>query len=272
MQAQILLIGLMTQSDLRLQNRTGIQVHGMLRFVDHIGGPGLGLPNLGVRIMRIDPLLIAHLFGPFAVKLPNRLGILGINAVLGSQAPDILPIRVFSVEVDEALERGIGLDDRSIDADVLAYEQTMLVQGAEDKDKDFVINLLTKPLADDRQSGMIRGPLGQIVAEESANRDGIAATLGDTPFAGDVFEETDHEHFEIDDWVNAWAAPSVHRVGGSAQRTGLGREVEGVESLVKFGIKGGRGGPHQLRKSDEEFRGSWRVRFEHDTIMPNSPH
>src|ERR1017187_3972008 len=114
MQAQILLIGLMTQPDLRLQSRAGIQVHSMLWFVDHIGGSGLGLPNLGVRIMRIDPLLIAHLFGPFAVKLPNRLGILGINAVLGSQASDILPIRLLSVAVDEALERGIGLDDRSI--------------------------------------------------------------------------------------------------------------------------------------------------------------
>src|ERR1022692_184827 len=80
-------------------------------------------------------------------------------------------------------------------------------------------------------------------------------TFGDTPFAGDVFEETDHEHFEIDDRVNAWTASSVHRIGGSTQRTGLGRKVEGGESLVEFGIERGSSGPHKLRKSDKEFRG-----------------
>src|ERR1017187_2655146 len=232
MLAQILLVGFMTQPDLRLQNRAGIQIHSVLRFVDHVGGPSLGLPNLGVQIMGIDPLLVAHLFGPFSVKLPNRVGVLGINPVLAGQASDILPIGLLSVAVDEALERGIGLDDRSINADVLAFEQTVLVQGTEDNQKDFVINLFPQPLADDRQGGMVRGRLGQIVAEESANGDGITTTFGNTPFTGDVFEETDLEHFEIDDRVNAWTASSVHRISGSTQRTGLGRKVEGGESLV----------------------------------------
>ena len=111
-------------------------------------------------------------------------------------------------------------------------------------EKDFVVNLLTQPLADDRQSGMVRGRPGQIVAQESADRDGITTTFGDAPLAGDVFEETDHEHFEIDDRVNAWTASSGFRIGGSAQRTGLSREVERAESLVEFGIKRGSGGPH----------------------------
>jgi hypothetical protein len=44
-------------------------------------------------------------------------------------------------------KRGIGLDDRLIHADVLALEQAMLFQGAEDEQKDFVINLLTQPCA-----------------------------------------------------------------------------------------------------------------------------
>jgi len=44
-------------------------------------------------------------------------------------------------------KRGIGLDDRLIHADVLALEQAMLFQGAEDEQKDFVINLLTQPRA-----------------------------------------------------------------------------------------------------------------------------
>jgi hypothetical protein len=83
----------------------------MLRFVDHVGGASLGHPDLGVRIIRIDPLLIAHLFGPLAVKLPNRFGVLGINPVLTGQTPDILPIRLLRVAVEEALERGVGLDD-----------------------------------------------------------------------------------------------------------------------------------------------------------------
>src|ERR1019366_4588164 len=235
-----------TQTDLYPQNRTSVQVHSMLRFIDHIGRPSLGLPNFGVWIIRIDPLGIAHLFGPFAVKLSNRLGVLGINPVLAGQSPDILPIRLLSVAVDQALERGIGFDNRSIDADVLPLEQTVFIQGPEDNDKHFVVNLLTQPLADDGQCGLVRGRLGEIVAEESADRDGITTAFSDAPLTADVLEETDHEHFEIDDRVNAWTASSGYRIGGSAQRTGFRGEVEGAESLVEFGIKRGSGGPHSL--------------------------
>lgn len=48
---------------------------------------------------------------------------------------------------------------------------------------------------------------GQIAAQERTDGDGITAPFGDAPLAGDVFKEADHEHFEIDDGINAWTAP-----------------------------------------------------------------
>lgn len=114
---------------------------------------------------------------------------------------------------------------------------------------------------------MIRGGFGQRVAEERADRDGITTTLGDATLATNVLEETDHEHFEVDNWVDAGAAPPVCRIGGRAKRTSFPREIERIESLFEFGEKRAGGGPHQLGKRDEELRGGQKVRFEHDTIM-----
>ena len=98
--------------------------------------------------MRIDPRLVAPLRGPFAIKRPHRLGILGINPVLTGQALNLLPIRLVRIAVDEGLERRIGCDDRRLNPEVLAFAQAVLLQGAQNEDKDLVINLLAQPLAE----------------------------------------------------------------------------------------------------------------------------
>ena len=95
---------------------------------------------------------------------------------------------------------------------------------------------------------------GQRVAQERADRNGITATFGDATLATNVFKETDHEHFEIDNRVNARTASPVGRIGGGAKRTSLPLEIERVESFLEFGVKRRSGGPHQLGKSDEELR------------------
>ena len=114
---------------------------------------------------------------------------------------------------------------------------------------------------------MIRGGFGQRVAEKRADRDGITTTLGDATLAANILKETDHEHFEVDNWVDAGAAPPVCRIGGSAKRSSFPSEIERVESLIELGIKRGGCGEHQLGKSDEKLRLGQRVRFEHDTII-----
>src|SRR5580700_1847390 len=54
---------------------------------------------------------------PFAIKLAHRLFVVGIDARGLGQVFYVIPIGFFSVAHHQALERGIGFNDRAIDAE-----------------------------------------------------------------------------------------------------------------------------------------------------------
>ena len=141
--AKSLLIGLVPQTHFRLQNGAGVQIHRMLRFVNHIDGARLGRPNLGVRIMRVFPIVVAHLFGPLAIKLPHGGGILRIHPVFARQPPDILPIRFLSIAVDQTFEGRVRFDHRSVNAHIPPFDSSpCCCKRGEDQEKDLLISVL----------------------------------------------------------------------------------------------------------------------------------
>ena len=85
---------------LRAGYRSGVQVNHCFGLVDHVGRAVLLGADLGVRFIRVFPLLVAHFLGPFAVELAHRRSVRGIDAALLGQAFDILPVLFARVAVD----------------------------------------------------------------------------------------------------------------------------------------------------------------------------
>ena len=140
--------------------------------------------------------------------------------------------------VDQPLERGVGLDHRGVNAHIAALDQAVLLQGAKDQNKNLVINLHAQAGADDRQGGMVRGVAGQVIAQEGPDGNGILAALGNAPLAGNILEETNHEHLEIHHRVNARTTASVVVVSSLAEPPDFRGERKRLERLVKLDVKG----------------------------------
>ena len=100
--------------------------------------------------MRINPVFVTHLLGPFAVKLADRLAVVGIDPLVTGQAPHIFPVGFLGVAIDQALERGVGFNHGSIDPDIAAPYQPMVLQGLQDQQKDLLIDVFAQAGADDR--------------------------------------------------------------------------------------------------------------------------
>lgn len=84
----------------------------MFGFVDHVASSVLGGADLGLRIVRVDPVLVTGFAtGAFFVKTSHALGVIRINAGFNGESFDILPILFFGIARDEFSQRSIGLDD-----------------------------------------------------------------------------------------------------------------------------------------------------------------
>ena len=126
-----------------------------------------------------------------------------------------------------------------------------------------------QPLADNREAGVVGRLLRQVIVEKLANGNGIGAAGGDGALAGNVLEEADHHHLEIDDRVDARTARAALVVGGGAEPADLLGEAKGVEGVVELGVKGALGGPGQLLGGDPQLglqRFSFGVKHSHSLL------
>jgi hypothetical protein len=75
---------------------------------------------------------------------------------------------------------------------------------------------------------MVRRGLRQVIAQEKADGNRIAATLGNPALAGNILKKTDHEHFEIDGRIHGWPPPPVVGIGRGAEFSDLFANLEGI--------------------------------------------
>ncbi len=138
--------------------------------------------NLGIRIIGILPLLIAHLLGPLAVKLTLTAdAVLRIDATLRGQAFDIIPVRLPGVPVDQPAQGRIGFHHRGIDAHIPAPQQTMLLERRQNQGEDLFVNRAVQPLPNDRKTGVIGRRFGKFIVQELADRNRIGAPARQSP-------------------------------------------------------------------------------------------
>ena len=163
---------------------------------------------------------------------------LGIDSVFGGEPLYVLPILFLSVAMHQSAQRSIGFNDRRIDAQILATQQTMFAQGLQSQREDLLINLQAQTLANDREAGVIRRRLLQRIVQKGANGHRVGAARGDRSFAGKVLEKPNHDHLQIDHRINPRAARLVLFISRRTDGPDPIRETERLQGLIEPRIKG----------------------------------
>lgn len=156
-------------------------------------------------------------------------------------------------------ETGVGFDDGAVKTEVAAFEQLVVEEGLQHDFQGGLIDFPAQTGADDRKRGVVGGAFGEIVAEEGTQGEAVLATAGDGPLAGEVFEEADHEHLEVNRRVDPWTpARAGLAVGGAADFSHRFGKPDLSERFVQFAVEGsGRSGRQMIPRYPELplFRG-----------------
>src|SRR3954451_1600548 len=108
----------------------------------------------------------------------------------------------------------------------------MLAQRLQSQIEYLLIDLQAQPLANHRETGMIRSFLIQLVVEKGADRHRIGAARCNGAFARQVFEKSNHDHLQVNDGIDPWTSCAGLLIGGGAKLPHFRAESKGLESLV----------------------------------------
>ncbi len=114
----------------------------------------------------------------------HRLGVVRIDFGLCGKVCYIFPIFFLGIAVNQRTQRGVGLDDAGVDAEVAALEQPVLAGVLEDDFRCGLIDGRAEAAADDAETGVVGLCLFEAVTEESAQRKLVGTAAGDGAFAG----------------------------------------------------------------------------------------
>ena len=114
---------------------------------------------------------------------------------------------------------------------------------------------------------MLGGALGQVIAQEKSDGNGIVTAFSDAPLAGNIFKEANHEHFEIDRRIHAGTAQVIIRIGWGADLSGLLGKLERSQRLLQFGVEGRGRGLNQSGGDNKKLRLRQGFGLEHTNIV-----
>ena len=232
-----LVIGLISSMHLRLHDCPRVQVHHRLGLVNHVGRPVLSPADLGVRIVRVHPFLVAAFARPVAIKLAHCRRVIWINPALRRQPFHIIPVLLLGIAVNQRAQRGVSLDHRRINPQVLAAQQPMLPQRPQREREDAFIDFQTQPLANHREAGMLGGLLIELVLKKSPDRHRVGTACRNGAFARQVFKKADHNHLEVNHRINARPAHSARIIGRSTQSADLRCKAKAFQSFLQLGVE-----------------------------------
>lgn len=167
------------------------------------------------------------------VRLAHRRRVLWINAVLSGQSLHVIPVLLLRVAVDQSAQRSVGFAHGGIDAQILPAQEAVLAQGLHGQRENLLMNLQPQPLADDRKAGMVGRLLLQRIIEKGPDGQRVGAPRRDGPLAGQVFEETNRDHIQLDDRIDARTARARLIVGRRTQRPHFFGKPKRLQGLVE---------------------------------------
>src|SRR3954447_20439625 len=100
---------------------------------------------------------------------------------------------------------------------------------------------------------MVRCGLGQVIAQEESDGNGIAAPFGNAPLTAYVFEEPNHQHFEIDRRINSRAATTAIRIRRRTELTNLIEKPKRSQRLFQFRVERSCRGLNEPSRDNKEF-------------------
>ena len=114
----VLTVARITGTDFGGDDGPAVQIHDVLRFIQHVAGSMLGAADFGVRIRRVVPLGIGGFAAlPAAVKLVHRSSVIRVHPGGPGQLPDIIALALCGV-AHRAAQAGIGFHVAAVDSQI----------------------------------------------------------------------------------------------------------------------------------------------------------
>ncbi len=182
------------------QNGPALQVHRLLRLVREVRAAILHLRDLGIRIVRILPLLVRQLLLPLAVETSQLRTSQRRQARSLCQATHELLVARTRIPTNDAAQRSVRLQRRRVHAHCLPRYQTRLRQALKNPAEHLAVSLQIDQTTSARNRRMIRRTLRHTQAQEPTNAQRVLSTPGDLPLRIQTLEEAHHQQPEVRTW------------------------------------------------------------------------
>ena len=216
-------------------DRSALEIDGMLGLVRQIRLPVLHLRDLRVGIVRMGPVIVRPFLFPLAVDARQfgarrRLNPRGLREL----RQEVL-IALTRVAPHDAAQRRVRLERRRVDADRLSLHQARVGQSLQHPGEDRLVRLEIDQAPRARNGRMIGRRLRQHHAEKLAQGKRIGRPPRDGALGVQAFEVADQQQSEVAARRQPWSA--VVRVEPLAEPFDVGVEVVLVENLIQSRVE-----------------------------------
>ena len=192
---RVALVGLV---DRRRHDHARVEIDRMFGLVGKMRRAVLHLGDLRVRIGLARPIFVRQLLAfALAVEPDQVVDRRRLDTALLGHPRQHLAIALAIVAAHDRPQRGVGLHRRAVDADPLAFHQTMLGDELQDEGEHLLVHFVRQTAARLRQPGMIGNLVALAEPKEISQRSRIRAAPDNAALAVEPFEITDHVHAEI---------------------------------------------------------------------------
>ena len=225
-------------------DRSRLEVDGMLVLVREVGAAILHLHDLRLGIARVHPLLVRALLRPLAVEsrqvLARRLLVpLGLR-----QVDEVLPVLPPVVAADDRTQRRVRLERRRVNADRLPVDQTCIRETLQHPREDRLVRLEIDQPPRARNRRVIRRRLWQHESEKLAQRKRIGRSPGNRALRIQTFEVADQQQPEVT--AGRQAGPALVGIEPLTEPLDEAVEVVLIEHLIESRVEGVAGTAGQV--------------------------
>ena len=215
----------------------GLQVHRVLGLVCEMRAAVLHLGDLGVRIMRVRPVVVR----PFLLPLPIEPGQLGAGRRCDAgglrQPGQPGVVGLAGLPPHDAPHRRVGFQRRRIDADRVPLDELRVGQPLQHPREHRLVRLEVDQATGPRQRRVIRRRLGQRQIQKRADTQRIGRAPRDRPLRVQPFEIAQQQQAKIPPRGQTRPADR-RRIERRALRLDEGVEARLVEHPVQSRVKG----------------------------------
>ena len=232
-------------------NRSGLQIHCMLRLVRQVRPPVLHSGNPRIRIMRVLPNPVRSFARALAVQFGQIFPSRRLNPGGFRQLHQKLFIPLLAVPAHDAAQRCIRFQRSGIDADRLAPQQAARPDPLQYPVKDCFVGSHIDQSSGSGDRGVIRRRLAQFQSQKLSQCQRISCSPGYSSFRSDPFEIPHQQQPKVH---SRSQARSPHLVCIELRTQSLHEVVKAVfvEKAIQSFVEAMAGGAGQLTGGDPQ--------------------